>query len=367
MARTWIFFSDLTPDIARTIVEFAAHDFKTAQALLLTSKVLSQWTIPLFYKGVYLPKENSAAKFLAALDASLDSPFPPRGQHVRNLIVYAYNDPELGRDLLPDILAHTTGLKSFTWQCKGEVIPFPDTLPMSLKRLNIHFLVFDETSCPVDAFMLDGASGIEQLQVATRYEPDAGYSILQSFRFAHFTSLKYLYLRSRNVYGATSVDLVAHIRGVIIPQFPPTLKACVLHDFVWRGRNENGGALTNDMKELIMGDIDDRIILSVDVELRLSCKAPYWDFLLKTSKNNPLLCQPWSDKEYTWEEIETLIEKRKHLRELWRGEFPRSETKFMVTDYPGNVNPEDWALIAIFGIPFLIYWAGETVWKKIRH
>ncbi|KAH8831803.1 hypothetical protein DL96DRAFT_1812596 [Flagelloscypha sp. PMI_526] len=362
MTRPWIFFLDLTPDIARIIVECAAGDPQTAHALLLTSKTLSQWVVPWLYREVHLRKKNSAAKFLAALDASLDLSFPSRGQYVKELIVYVYQDPTSNRDLLPDIFAHTTALKSFTWQCKSG-IPFPDTLPSTLKTLNIRFYVFDQNSWPAITSRLKTATrNIEELQVATKYESDPNYFILRKLRFAQFTSLKYISLRSQIKFNR-SVSLVAHIRHSIIPQFPPTLKVCVLYDFVWRS-HENKGALSDTMKELIMGYVDDRIVLSVDSELDLSPNAPYSDFILRTSTKEPFVGQSWSIVAYTWEEIVTLTEKRRQLR---MEQSPQNQTECMVKDYAGHIKPIEWAAFPVLLVPVLVYLAGEAIWKKVRH
>ncbi|KAH8826358.1 hypothetical protein DL96DRAFT_1607768 [Flagelloscypha sp. PMI_526] len=331
------------------IVEFAGLDFKTARALLLTSKSLSQWAIPFLYATVHLRKKNSAAKFLAALDASLDSLLSSKGQYVEELNVYAYEDPKTGRDLLPDILVHTTALTSFTWKCKTET-PLPAAFPMTLKTLNIHFLNFDSTNWPAEEFMLNTAYwNIEELQVATKHERDPHFYLIRTFSFMQFSSLKYISLRSY-IRFRTSAAFVTHIRNVIIPQFPSTLKVCVLYDVV----------SSNELKELIMGYVDDRIILSVDDELELSPGAPYSDFLIRKPRRKPFITSS------SWEEIVKLMQRRKHLRVLWMGQFPRSETKVMITDYWGYIPP--WALPIGFVIffPAIVYWTGERVWRRIR-
>ncbi|KAH8826394.1 hypothetical protein DL96DRAFT_1607870, partial [Flagelloscypha sp. PMI_526] len=311
-SRGWKLFSDLPPDIARTIVEFAACSFKTARALLVTSKALSQWAIPLLYTRVHLLKESSAAKFLAALDASLDSSSPARGQYVKHLIVSSYLDPVLGRDLLPDILAHTTALRSFTWTGDSGRSPPRSALPLTLKTLNISFSFFDTESWPHDEFTLNPSFwNIEELQIATVHEWDPTDTILRTFSFVPFVSLKYLSIRSPTVFGP-SAALVAHIREVLIPQFPPTLKVCVLYDFIRRGE-EHDGSLSIEMKQLIMGSVDDRIIVSTDGQVKLSPGAPYSDFLIRTSKNNPFVGHSWSKTRCHWEELVSLIERRRQV------------------------------------------------------
>ncbi|KAH8830924.1 hypothetical protein DL96DRAFT_1594838 [Flagelloscypha sp. PMI_526] len=361
MVKAWILFVNLPPDVAQTVVEFAAGDFDTARALLVTSKKLSQWAIPVLYTRVHLRKEDSAANFLAVLDSSS----PTRGQYVRELAVSSGIDFDSRRNVLPGILAHTVSLRSFTWvrnwSFMEEWSPLA-ALPPTLRTLNLHFFFFGSEAWHADESRLNSAyKNIEELQVASKRQLDPNYSIIRKFNFAQFTSLKYLSIRSRTEWGQTSADFVMQIRNVLIPQLPPSLEVCVLYDIIWRAWDH--GALSREVKELIMGYVDDRIILSTDHRLKLSPSAPYSDFLVRTSKEHPFVCSPWNKTSHTWEEIICLMEKRKVLRELWMEQFPRSEAKLRVKDYGENSKLEDFA---ISYVPVSVLVAGKELWQRIR-
>ncbi|KAH8806537.1 hypothetical protein DL96DRAFT_1630926 [Flagelloscypha sp. PMI_526] len=290
--RRPILFSELPPEIAQTVVGFASLHLQTALALTTTSKSLSQWTVPWLYRCVVLLHPHSPSRLLAALDMRLLSG-SPIGHYVRGIIIVPSSDSVLGRDLLPEILTHTTNLGSLTWIDRSPGMVLPRILPPSLHTLNSLWFHFNHSSWPGghhSPFVSNPPfAQIEVLQLGAAYEWDSTSTILRTVSLAPFTSLQYLSIRSPNL-DTTASERVSFIRQILVPQFPSTLKICILYD-PFRRFEPGDVMLTEDTQDLIVGTVDDRVVVSTDAEVTVAPSVPFSDFLLRTSKQVDVLLQ----------------------------------------------------------------------------
>ncbi|KAH8826395.1 hypothetical protein DL96DRAFT_1607871 [Flagelloscypha sp. PMI_526] len=207
---------------------------------------------------------------------------------------------------------------------------------------------------------------ITELQITAQFEWDRDDSFLQRLSLQPLPSLEYLSLRPPTPIW-TSAELIAHIRTILIPQFPQSLKVCILYDGLWRDSSENRGSLSNEMKQLIMGYVDERIILATDKQVKLSPSAPYSDFLVKLPSYDPFVGHLCSKTAHTWTEIVSLMKRRKELRGVWKQQFPRIGTKVKVKNHAARLTTADWMLLVACAVPVLVWMGGEAVWRKIRN
>ncbi|KAH8834445.1 hypothetical protein DL96DRAFT_1580569 [Flagelloscypha sp. PMI_526] len=370
----FLLLDHLPLDLARYVVDLAASDLKTALALVFTSKQLSTWAIPHLYQRVFLKDQVALDQFKAALDAC-----PSRGSYVKTLSL-ATSRTEDDHSLNISILTKTSSLVHLTWT---ETRPFGESLPvecfpLSLRHLNVRFLGFHPSSWD-NSRSFPSSSTIETLQITALF--DFAESPAQHISLSSFSSLKYLLFRSNSYNGDTS-QFNAWLVSVLIPSFPDTLRVCVIFDRIYTGSR----IVSGEMKALIMGAIDDRILVCTDKRISISPRGILQDFLIQWDHDylkSPFINassppasfdsmsaeQQLSSNIPSWKDLELLVKRRKARREQWFRIFPTGrvdEGIYRVVDYPWRRTALQIAGEVAMVLPALVIMGGEAIWKQMK-
>ncbi|KAH8834508.1 hypothetical protein DL96DRAFT_1580813 [Flagelloscypha sp. PMI_526] len=349
-------FPDLPSDIARTVIEITADvDRATAMALCRVSKLVYSWAVRRLYHTVSLHTTEGAQRFLCATTHR-----PALGSLVRFL---EYRLRNWYPNVPKEILSQLTNLISLTWIGLFQP-PFPSShLPASLRQLRVHrdyHLTIPEESLD----RVPCKTTLEILDLTIGY-PEDNTPFFRVLDLPEFTSLQYLGFRSE--WGAFTYHertFVDTIEQDLIPYFPPTLKVCVVQLRLYYGSRISGR-----LRGLILGDLDDRILLCTSTRrVKTSPRGPCEDFVLY-AKTESILSSglPVRDGDCTfWDRAEELVERRRRLRIGWGGRFPRGEMVYVVKKPLRKTAKK---VAKVMYVPVYVMWKGpvllvERVWDR---
>ncbi|KAH8834437.1 hypothetical protein DL96DRAFT_1580547 [Flagelloscypha sp. PMI_526] len=362
-------FALLTDLPLELTIILAACDFKTALALVLVSKQFSRWATPGLYKHVNLKDQAALERFKAVLDKH-----PSRSQYVKALSLTRSTAGVHEHSVIVSILTKTISLSHLVW---NEATPDNSLVPIvcfptSLRNLDIHWFAFDSANWnTVQSFPF--SANLEALQLNALV--DLRSSVIEHISLQPFTSLKYLLLRS-NIYRWPH-ELNALLVSDLIPNFPDTLRVCLIY---YRVGLE---LISSESIALIMGEIDDRVLIYTDERNHVSPRGSLHDCLIRwddgyqdrpfVNPHSPLYSGSSElsarEKIPTWESLELLVKRRIAIREPWPNMAPTArldQQVYRFIDYSERWTAHKVISCMILGGPALVLLCWEMLQRRVR-
>ncbi|KAH8834263.1 hypothetical protein DL96DRAFT_1580026 [Flagelloscypha sp. PMI_526] len=247
--------------------------------------------------------------------------------------------------------------------------------PASLRYLDVCFSGFHPQSWD-NTCSIPSSSHIKILQVTALINFQV--SMIEHISLSQFTSLKYLRLHS-NFRDGGSVEFNNWLVTEIIPQFSDTLRVCVLFDRVYTGFGNR--TISREMRALIMGAVDDRIIISTDQRIRLSPRGMLEEFLVRWEHYDgshrivsplPIFSDTFGGKVGgvpSWEDLDRLVDRRRAIRQKWLQMYPTGVANVEVcriVDYPFRRTAFEQAREVVLFVPGVIIWGGQALWRRLK-
>ncbi|KAH8834264.1 hypothetical protein DL96DRAFT_1580027 [Flagelloscypha sp. PMI_526] len=216
------------------------------------------------------------------------------------------------------IINKTPHVSHLTWTLINSPLP-ADAFPASVRRLDVYFLDFHPFSWNTTQ-SFPSSVNIEILQIASGIDWET--PLIQHISLVPFTSLKYLHLHSGLSIRLSGLN--TWLSAVLVPQFPASLRVCLIYDPVYTGNR----FISREMKALILGDVDDRILVCTDDRIRVSPRGVLHNYLIRWYNDvvptfiDPFpalsnVSNPNPRNNPDWKELELLVQRRRAQREKW--------------------------------------------------